>query len=238
MDLPQPLIEGRLRRRYKRFFAEIELDSGEVITAHCPNPGSMLGVLVEGGRVWASRHDDPKRKLKYSWQLAEVEGALVAINTQNPNSIVEEAIRARRMPLFEGYADLRREVKYGAASRIDLLLEDAERPPCYLEIKNVHLSREAGLAEFPDSVTARGAKHLEELGEMARSGVRAVMLFVVQRSDCNRFCLAADLDPGYAAAFAAAQAAGVEAYCWDCEITKDESAASVCLRREIDIVAD
>ena len=232
MELPQPLIEGRLRRRYKRFFAEIELAGGEIVTAHCPNPGSMMGVLEPGGRVWASRHDDPKRKLKYSWQLAEIGGALIAINTLNPNRIAEEAIRADCIPALTGYGRLRREVKYGASSRVDLLLEDAARPPCYVEIKNVHLSRQPGLAEFPDSVTARGAKHLAELTAMAQAGARAVMLFIVQRADCARFALAADLDAAYARAFAAARAAGVEALCWDCDVRPDR----VDLRREINFL--
>ncbi|WP_417770679.1 DNA/RNA nuclease SfsA, partial [Stappia sp.] len=159
MRFSSPLVSGRLVKRYKRFLADVILDEGgEAVTAHCANPGSMLGLKDEGSRVWLSRSDNPARKLKFSWEIIEADGALVGINTAHPNGLVEEALRAGLVPELDGFAGLRREVKYGKNSRIDILLEQGEGgPPVYVEVKNVHLMREAGLAEFPDSVTARGA---------------------------------------------------------------------------------
>lgn len=235
MKFPQPLRSGRLVKRYKRFLADIALDDGRHVTAHCANPGSMLGVAIEGARVWAWEHGDRKRKLAFSWEIVELGKTLVPVNTTNPNRIVAEALEARIIPELTGYADVRREVKYGTGSRIDLLLEGGRRKkPCYVEIKNVHLSRESGLAEFPDSVTARGAKHLRELETVAQSGARAVMLFVVQRSDCRRFAPAADLDPAYAEALKSAVSAGVELLCYDCDVTT----AEVVLRKALEIDLD
>lgn len=232
MRLPSPLKTGRLVRRYKRFLADIILDDGREIVAHCANPGSMLGVAQEGARVWVHEHGDPKRKLAFSWELVEIGGVLIPVNTTNPNRIALEAIEGGVIPELSGYPDIAREMKYGTGSRIDLLLTGGKRKkPCYVEIKNVHLSRKAGLAEFPDSVTARGAKHLAELAAVAESGARAVMLFVVQRVDCRRFAPAADLDPAYAKALKSAVNAGVETLCYDCEITTSE----VVLRKALEI---
>jgi sugar fermentation stimulation protein A len=215
MRFSAPLVEGRLVRRYKRFLSDVELHTGEMVTAHCANPGSMLGLTTPGSRVWLSRSDNPKRKLAFSWELIEVDlgrgATLVGINTSSPNGAVASAIQNDLIPELTGYASLRREVRYGGNSRIDILLEDEARPPCYVEIKNVHLMREAGLAEFPDSVTARGAKHLAALSQMAAASARAVMVYFVQRGDADAFALAEDIDPTYAAAFRAAAASGVEA---------------------------
>ena len=215
MRFSAPLVEGRLVRRYKRFLSDVELHTGETVTAHCANPGSMLGLAAPGSRVWLSRSDNPKRKLAFSWELIEVDvgrgATLVGINTSSPNGAVAAAIQNDLIPELTGYASLRREVRYGGNSRIDILLEDAARPPCYVEIKNVHLMREAGLAEFPDSVTARGAKHLAALSQMAAAGARAVMVYFAQRGDADSFTLAEDIDPAYAAAFRTAAASGVEA---------------------------
>ena len=225
MRLSTPLVKGRLVKRYKRFLADVILDGGETVTAHCANPGSMLGLVEPGMTVWLSRSDNPKRKLKFSWELVEAglgQGpVLVGINTAHPNKLVEEAILAGQIAELAGYDTLRREVRYGTNSRIDILLEGADKPPCYVEIKNVHLVRDAGLAEFPDSVTARGAKHLAELSNMASAGARAVMVFLVQRADANRMGLARDIDPAYGAAFDAARAANVEALCYCCDISTD-----------------
>lgn len=222
MRFASPLIQGRLLKRYKRFLADVELADGETVTAHCANPGSMMGLKEPGTTVWLSQSDNPKRKLKYSWELLQVDlgagPALVGINTAHPNRIVDEAIAAGRIPELSGYEHQRREVKYGKNSRIDILLESDGAPPCYVEVKNVHLMRQAGFAEFPDSVTARGAKHLDELADMVAQGARAVMLFLVQRDDADRFGLAADLDPHYAERHKAATAAGVETVVYCCRL--------------------
>jgi len=175
----------------------------------------MLGLATKGSRVWLSKSDNPKRKLAYSWELIEVdlgEGpVLVGINTSSPNAAVAAAIRSGLIPELGGYASLRREVRYGANSRIDLLLENESRPLCYVEIKNVHLMRQPGLAEFPDSVTERGAKHLRALASVVATGARAMMVYFIQRDDANAFALADDIDPAYAEAFNSAMAGGVEA---------------------------
>lgn len=222
MQFPSPLVKGRLLKRYKRFLADVELEDGETVTAHCANPGSMLGLADPGTAVWLSRSDKPNRKLKFSWELLEVNlgagPALVGINTSHPNNIVGDAIAEGRIAELAGYESLRREVKYGRNSRIDILLEDPVKAPCYVEVKNVHLMREAGLAEFPDSVTARGAKHLDELSDMVASGARAVMMYLVQRNDADRFSLAADVDPHYVQRFEAARTAGVEALVYGCRL--------------------
>ncbi len=221
MRFPDPLIRGRLLRRYKRFLSDIVLDSGEIVVAHCANPGAMTGLKDTGAPVWLSPSRNPKRKLKYSWELIQVDGHMVGINTAWPNRIVEEAVAAQMVPELAGYPSLRREVPFGRNSRIDLLLEAADRPPCYLEVKNVHLKRTAGLAEFPDSVTKRGAKHLRELSEMADRGARAVMFFLVQRGDCTSFQVAADIDPDYDRALHAALDHGVEVLCYSCRVGEE-----------------
>jgi sugar fermentation stimulation protein A len=222
MRFSAPLVPGRLVRRYKRFLADIVLDGGEEITAHCANSGSMLSLARPGARVWLQKSDDPKRKLAWSWKLEEVDGALVCIDTGHPNAIVAEAIAAGVIPSLTGYASLRREVKYGKNSRIDILLEDEARGRAYVEVKNVTLMRAAGLAEFPDAVTSRGAKHLEELAAMVAEGHRAVMVYLVNRPDCTRFTLAADIDPAYAKGFVAARARGVEIEVWATRVGAEE----------------
>ena len=224
MLFPTPLIPGRLIKRYKRFLADVELQDGTLSTAHCANPGSMMGLNAPDSKVWLSKSDNPKRKLTYSWELLELDGAMIGINTAHPNRIVEEAITEQRIPELAGYNQLQREVKYGKNSRIDLLLkgrETDETALCYVEVKNVHLLRKPRLAEFPDSVTKRGAKHLEELGDMVEAGNRAVMLYLVQRTDADHFALADDIDPAYAKAFARAKERGVEALIYACDITHE-----------------
>jgi len=225
MRFPSPLIPATLIRRYKRFLADVTLPSGEEITVHVANPGSMIGLAAPGSRVWLSKSANLKRKLSYSWELSEVDFGtgveLVGINTGHPNSLVAEALRGNVIGDLNGYEPARREVKYGKNSRVDFLLSAPDRPPCYLEIKNVHLMRQAGLAEFPDCVTARGAKHLEELGDVVRSGARAVMLFVIQIGSAERFALARDIDHAYGEAFDRARELGVEALAWTCGIFRD-----------------
>jgi sugar fermentation stimulation protein A len=216
-----PLAEGRLLRRYKRFLADVAFPDGSVEVVHCPNPGAMLGLDTAGARAFVSRSPNLARKLPLTLEIVEADGTFVGINTNRPNALFAAAILAGTVPELDGYASLRREVRYGRSSRIDLLLEGPDRPPAHVEIKNVHLMRRPGLAEFPDSVTARGAKHLAELAEVAAGGGRAVMAFVVQRGECDRLSLAADLDPAYARAFAAARRAGVEAIAYACRVTPE-----------------
>lgn len=230
MRFQTPLEPARLIRRYKRFLADIELIDGSEVVAHCPNPGSMLGMATPGARIWVERNDDPRKKLRYGWRLIEEAGAMIAVDTGLANKIVGEALNAGKIAELAGYDTYRAEVKYGEASRVDFLGEGAQGS-AYIEVKSVTLSREEGRAEFPDSVTKRGAKHLEELSAMVAQGHRAVMLYLVARNDCTGFNLAADLDPGYAQAAAKARDAGVEMLCYDCDL----SAAEITLRAPIDI---
>ena len=218
MLLPQPLAHGRLAARYKRFFADVVLDDGRAVTAHCPNPGAMLGLGTPGLGAWVSPASGPKRKLAWTLQLVEADGALVGINTMLPNALTAEALGDGAIPELAGYAVHRREVAMGAASRVDFVLTHPDRPACWLEVKNCHLHRDGGLAEFPDCVAARSARHLRELTARVAAGDRAVQLFVIQRTDCDRFAACADLDPAYAAGLIAAAGAGVEVLCYGCDI--------------------
>ncbi|WP_417524620.1 DNA/RNA nuclease SfsA [Marinovum sp.] len=222
MRFQTPLVPATLLRRYKRFLADCRLDDGREVVAHCANPGSMLGLAEPGFRVWLEPNDDPKKKLDYGLRLVSpAEGVLVGVDTSVPNRALRAALEAGAVPGLEGYAAVRPEVKYGTNSRIDFLLIAPGRRDCYVEVKSVTLSRAPGLAEFPDSVTARGTKHLAELSAMAAEGHRAVMLYLIQRNDCTTMRLAADIDPAYAAGFAAARAAGVEVMVLGCALTPE-----------------
>jgi sugar fermentation stimulation protein A len=221
MRFADPLRRGRLIQRYKRFLADVRFDDGEEVTAHCPNPGSMLSVSDPGSTVWLSHSDNPKRKLAHTLELIETPGGLVGVNPNRANALAREAIEAGAIAALAGYATIRREVRYGTSSRIDLLLQGDGRPDCYVEVKSVTMRRDTGaigLAEFPDAVTKRGAKHLGELAAMVAEGARAVMFYLAQRSDCGAFAVAGDIDPGYAEALAAAEAAGVEMLAARCSV--------------------
>jgi sugar fermentation stimulation protein A len=226
MRFPAPLIPATLVRRYKRFLADVVMPNAVETTVHVANPGAMTGLAAPGTRIWLSKSDNPKRKLPFSWELAEVDlGSgleFVGVNTAHPNPLVGAAIADGTIAELAGYGSLRREVKYGRNSRVDFLLEDGGRPPCYVEVKNVHLMRAKGLAEFPDAVTARGAKHLDELSDMVAQGCRAVMVFLVQIGSADRFALARDIDANYGVAFDRARKAGVEAIAYRCVISETE----------------
>jgi len=214
MRFQTELVPATLIRRYKRFLADCTLADGREVVAHCANPGSMMGLAEPGTRIWLEPNDNPKKKLKFGWRLVEHEnGHFTGVDTSVPNRALRAAFEAGTVPGFDRYTVVRPEQKYGENSRIDFLLQGADVPDAYVEVKSVTLSRQPGLAEFPDSVTARGAKHLEELARMAQAGHRAVMLYLVQRTDGAAFTLAADIDPAYAAAYAHATDAGVETLC-------------------------
>ena len=235
MKFSDPLVPGRLIKRYKRFLVDIELESGKVVVAHCANPGSMMNLLLPDAEVWLSLASNPNRKLKYTWEMIRYEDTLIGLNTSLPNKIVEDAIQQDLVAEFTEYDSLKREVKYGENSRIDILLQSSNLPDCYLEVKSVTLKRPGNgnnLAEFPDSVTVRGTKHLHELSGQVANGNRAAMFYLVQREDCNRLSIAGDIDPNYANAFIAARKAGVEMLCYGCSISPE----AIKIRRKLEIV--
>ena len=212
MRFSPSLEQGRLLRRYKRFLADIELTSGEQMTIHCPNTGSMLNCMREGGLVWFSRSNDPKRKLPGTWEISETpQGRLACVNTGRANALVEEALRAGTIAELAGFTALKREVAYGEeGSRIDFRLE-FDGAPVYVEVKSVTLGYpDTAVAAFPDAVTQRGAKHLRELAKLARQGVRAVQLYCVNLTDVEAVRPAEEIDAAYAQALRAAVADGVE----------------------------
>jgi sugar fermentation stimulation protein A len=215
-------MRGRLVKRYKRFLADVVLDTGEAITAACPNTGTMLGLTTPGLVVWLSQSASITRKYPHTLEIIERNDVgLIGINTSHPNRLVEEALLAKRIPALDGYSGLRREVKYGEDSRIDLLLEDANKPTCYVEVKNVTLYRKPQLAEFPDCRTERGEKHLREMTEMVRQGYRAVMVYCIQGGNPSAFSLTPDIDRSYFDGFLKARAAGVEALALTCHVSPD-----------------
>ncbi|MEM1353059.1 MAG: DNA/RNA nuclease SfsA [Pseudomonadota bacterium] len=224
MRFQTELVPARLTRRYKRFLADCMLEAGGAeVTAHCANPGSMMGLAEPGTRVWLEPNSDPKKKLKYGWRLVDHEnGHFTGVDTSLPNRALKSALLARSLGPFAEYTLVRPEVKYGQNSRIDFLLSADKLPDLYLEVKSVTLSRTSGLAEFPDSVTARGAKHLTELARVCAAGNRAAMLYLVQRTDCDSFTLAEDIDTNYAQAYRDAKTAGVETFVFGTNISPQE----------------
>jgi len=222
MTFAQPLIPATLLRRYKRFLADARLEDGTEVTAHCANPGSMMGLKDPEMRIWLEPNDDPKKKLKYGWRLVDHEnGHFTGVDTSVPNRALKAALMAGEIVELAQYDHVRPEVKYGQNSRIDFLLTKEGAPDLYVEVKSVTLSRQPGKGEFPDSVTARGAKHLVELTEVVASGADAMMFYLVQRTDCEHVTLADDIDPTYAAAFDVAREAGVQVLAYDCVISPE-----------------
>ncbi|MGR6740325.1 DNA/RNA nuclease SfsA [Pseudomonas chlororaphis] len=234
MRFHPPLEEGRLVRRYKRFLADIETIGGELLTIHCPNTGSMFNCMVEGGQVWFSRSNDPKRKLPGTWEISETpQGRLACVNTARANTLVEEALRAGVIAELNGFTALKREVPYGQEnSRIDFRL-DYPDGPAFVEVKSVTLGFDgSAVAAFPDAVTQRGAKHLRELAGLARDGIRAVQLYCVNLSGVEAVRPAEEIDPGYAAALREAVASGVEVLAYGVRLTAEE----VCIERRLDVL--
>ncbi len=220
MHFQTPLIPAKLIRRYKRFLADIILEDGSEVTAHCPNPGSMLGLCEAGSSIWVEPNSNPRKKLNFGWRLVDNEnGGFIGIDTSAANKIIQEALFDRQITGLEIYDSFRSEVKYGTGSRVDFLLSKMGHKDTYLEIKSVTLMREQGIAEFPDSPTARGLKHLHELAKVVELGHRAVMLFLVQRSDCKEFQIARDIDPAYAEGFYYALKKGVKILCLSCKLS-------------------
>lgn len=220
MHFEQPLIFGRLLRRYQRFLVDVTLEDGRAITGVCPNTGSMRTCATPGWRVALSVSDGPTRKYAHTWELVHNGACWIGINTMRPNALALEAIEAGRIPELVGYPERKREQKYGENSRIDLLLLDGDRR-CYVEVKNTTLLADDGAYAFPDAVTERGRKHLEELVRVVQGGQRAVMLYVIQRSDSDRFRIAAEIDSAYAKAWAAARAAGVEMLVYQADVSPE-----------------
>ena len=220
MQIELPTVEGTLIKRYKRFLADIELPSGEILTAHCPNTGSLKGCLQPGSRVVLRDSQNPARKLQYTLQTIEVSGTWVNVDTGLPEALALEAVRADKIPSLRGYESVRTQVKYGKNSRIDLLLESEQKGKCYVEVKNTTLvDGKRGL--FPDAVTERGRKHLVELKDMVDEGHRSVMLFIVSRNDVSSFAPAGEIDPKYAATLREVCDAGVEALAYSTEVLPD-----------------
>jgi sugar fermentation stimulation protein A len=217
----EPLIQGTLIKRYKRFLCDVIIDTtGQTVTAHCPNSGSMKGIPLENTPVMLSYQPSPSRKLHYTLEMINNGPIWIGVNTGIPNMLTEEAIMANEIAELAGYSEIRREVKYGKNSRIDLLLGGSEGL-CYVEVKNVTLVSE-DYAIFPDSVTTRGQKHLVELMNVKNEGHRSVMMFIIQRTDCNRFRPAYEIDPDYATLFTEAMRQGVDAYAYQARVTPEK----------------
>ena len=235
MRFQTPLVPGRLIKRYKRFLADVILDDGRQVTAHCANPGAMIGLQEPGLRVWLEPNDDPKKKLKFGWRVVQLDsGAWVGIDTSLPNKIIDEALRDHKIAPLAEYNTIQPEQKYGANSRVDFLLSAPTLPQAYVEVKNVHLLRSGDWAEFPDTVTARGLKHLGVLGDMAEAGHRAVLIYCVQHTGCARFRLATDLDPAYSEASERALQRGVETLCYSCAVSCEQITLERALPLHID----
>ncbi len=220
MTSKNTFISGILIKRYKRFFADVQLDNGTV-TAHCPNTGSMMGLLDTGNKVLLSESNNEKRKLKYTLEVIKLKKYHVGVNTHRTNRIVEKALNDNVLNFLKNIKEIKREVKYGENSKVDFVVITSTEE-VYIEVKNVTLSRNKKIAEFPDAVTARGSKHLIELSRLKKKGIRAIMLYIIQRDDIDNFKIASDIDPIYAKNLKKAIKSGVEVFCYDCKFNKND----------------
>ena len=220
MKFEKKLLQGTLIKRYKRFFVDIRLQN-RTITAHCPNSGSMLGLLKAGNKVWFSESDNPKRKLKYTLQIIEIDNKLVGINTHLTNKIILESLKAKRIQSLSKFTKIQPEKKFSNNTRFDFLISN-NKEKCFLEVKNVTLVREKNIAEFPDAITSRGTKHLNELVEAKKKGYQSYLLFLIQREDCKLLKIAKDIDVNYKNAFNLALKNGVKILCYDCKLSNEE----------------
>jgi len=217
------LIKGKLVKRYKRFLADVKLDNGKVVTTHCPNSGRMIECSTPGNIVYLSYHDNPKRKLKYTWELIKMPSSLVGVNTNVPNLLVFNTIKEGNIPELTGYTEFNREKRVGKNSRIDIFLEKKKRKPCYVEVKNCTLVRDK-IASFPDAVTSRGLKHLKELQELINNKNRCVMFYLIQRIDAHTFTPEYQIDPAYGKELKKAKQNGVEILVYDVKINLNKIA--------------
>ena len=230
MKFKDRLLQGTFIKRYKRFFVDINYKN-KLITAHCPNTGSMMGLLKKGNKTWFSETNNPKRKLKYSLEIIEVEKSLVGINTLLTNKLVFEALNLKKIKNLIKFDNIKTEVKFSNSTKFDFLISNSEEK-CLLEVKNVTLSRNKKIAEFPDAVTSRGTKHLIELINAKKKGFQSYILYLIQRQDCKAFKIAEDIDINYKIAFDKAIKAGVKILCYDCKINDEE----VKLNNQIELV--
>jgi len=220
MNFEKKLISGEFVKRYKRFFVDIKIKN-QIITAHCPNTGSMLGLLNSGNKVWVSKSNNPKRKLKYTLEIIEINETKVGINTHSTNKIVYHALANNLIKEFKGIKKIKPETKFGTNTRFDFLISN-NKDNIFIEVKNVTLSRNKGIAEFPDAVTTRGLKHINELNKAKRKGFKIFIFFLIQRDDCNSFSIAKDIDPNYAKALSKAVKNKLNILCYDCKFSSKE----------------
>ena len=220
MKFKERLLQGILVKRYKRFFVDIKYQN-KTITAHCPNSGSMMGLLNEGCKVWFSKSDNPKRKLKYTLQIVSVNKKLVGVNTHLPNKISLESLKEKKIKSLIKFSNIKSEVKFSDQTRFDFLISN-RKEKCFLEVKNVTLVREKNIAEFPDAITSRGTKHLKELITAKKKGYESYILYLIQRDDCKTFKIAQDIDEEYKNAFETALKIGVKVLCYDCKLSSEE----------------
>ena len=220
MKFKERLLQGALIKRYKRFFIDIKYKN-KIITAHCPNSGSMMGLLDRGNKAWFSLSDNPKRKLKYTLEMIEVKNKKVGINTLLTNKIVLEALKYKKIDSLNKFNHIKTESKFSDGTRFDFLLSN-NKEKCFLEVKNVTLLRENKIAEFPDAITSRGTKHLNELCNAKKKGYQSYILYLIQRENCDSFKIAKDIDEEYKIAFSKALKSGVKILCYDCKLNSEE----------------